>query len=197
MKRFPLLTMVGFALLLALLAFSFSQPGTVAAFDHTWFVFAANNVVPGEVGLWDDVASGGGPLNEAGLFWIMNNEALDETVIYKTTEVQLSSSVYRILTARAALNDAGVFRVGYVLNNPDAPCVFPAALAWPPAQADDVYRVKSFTLPAGGTVRAICMSLTDNPDAVAIGRSNALIDYIRLRNLAGVVGWKENFTGAP
>ncbi len=195
--RSKLTVLVGLFLLLALLGFSLSQPGEVAAFQHGWSVLATENVAAGEYGLWDNIAAGFPAVNEAGLFWFANNEALNETVAYKTTEVALNTTSYPILTVRAALNDYALFKVGYVLTDPQGACVYPVALTWTAPQAHGGYLVKSFKLPPAKYVRAICIAMTDNPDAVAIGRSNVLIDYIRIRNLAGGIGWREEFTGPP
>ncbi len=195
MKRVRIQALIGVGLLLALLAFSFGAPSDVAAFDHPWANFISTNVLLAERGLWDDVAAGGPAMNEAGLLWFTNNQPLDETVGYRTS-LQVSTSAYPKLIVRAALNDNALFRVGYK-TPATAGCVYPPALSWAAAEADGVYRVKTFTLPAGTTVNNICIVLTDNGDAVAIGHSNVLIDYIRLANAAGAFGWWENFTGAP
>jgi hypothetical protein len=200
MKR----TVVRFSLALALVAvvallsFALAAPQEAAAdaqFTHPWVVFVSNNVLATERGLWDDIAAGA-PAGEAGLLWFVNNQPVDESVGYKTTHVAISTSTFRNLSVRAALNDGAIFRVGYALNNPAAACVYPPALTWLAAEADGLYRVKTFPLPLQGTVRAICIVLTDNPDGVATGRSNVLIDYIALRNAAGGVGWVEHFSGA-
>ncbi|MBI4673613.1 MAG: hypothetical protein HY741_18335 [Chloroflexi bacterium] len=181
-------------ILLALLSFIASPAMDVAAFDHAWANYLSTNVAAAERGLWDDIAAGVVP-GEAGLLWFVNNQNLDETVGYKSF-VNLDSDDFPNLRARAAVSDNALFRVGYSTQAvTTAKCT--DSLKWSSAQDDGFYRTKSAALPPNLTIRAICIYLTDDPDATATGRSNVLIDYIRVTSAAGAVGWEETFTGAP
>ncbi|MBI4673614.1 MAG: hypothetical protein HY741_18340 [Chloroflexi bacterium] len=182
------------ATLLAVLLFTAVSPAPVSAFDHAWANYLSTNVAAAERGLWDDAPAG--VASEAGLLWFVNNQNLDETVGYKTTEVNISTNAFPILRARADITDGMDFKVGYA-TSATAPCKFPAALVWPNAQANGGYATKSATLPANITVKAICIWLTDNTDAINFGRTAALIDYIELRSGAGALGWWEDFAGSP
>src|SRR3990172_8207431 len=142
MKRFSQLALV--AIMLALLWSTASPPSRVAAFDHSWPNYYLLNVIAGEYGLWDDAPAG--RAGEAGLLWFLNTEDLDETIAYKTTDVNILTNTYPILKARADISDGMDFRVGYAQQNPDATCTFPAALKWPNKQANRGYLEKSYTL---------------------------------------------------
>jgi len=196
MVRLPIRMTIGFGLLFALFAFSLGVPCDVAASDHPWSCFVSTNVLPTERGLWFDVPAGA-PAGEAALLWFFNNQAVDETVGYHTKAIQVSTSSFPRLVVKAALSDGGLFRVGYALNDPAAPCVYPPALNWLVADADGLYRVKTFNIPAGAVVCKICMKLTDNADAIAFGRTSVLIDYIRLYSAAGAIGWREECAESP
>lgn len=195
MKRISLF-MFALAGLLALLWFTASAPPRAAAFKHPWELLVATNVAGGEYGLWDDIASGEGGNNEAGLLWFVNNEAGDESVMYKTTEIAVKSNRFPILKARADLSDSAFAYVGYSTAT-TGNCDYPSALQWVAADARKGYVTKSFTLPHGLTIRMICIWLDDTPDTIATGHSNILIDYISLEKETGEVGWIESFGGAP
>ena len=196
MKRKYLLLLASLVLatFLAVLLYTEVPPTPVSAFNHPWVNYLSTNVLPAERGLWDDTPAG--VPSEAALLWFVNNQALNETVGYKTTEVAISSNNFPILRARADITDGMDFRVGYA-TSATAPCIFPAALVWPNAQANDGYSIKSFTLPANTSVKAICIWETDNLDAINFGRTATLIDYIKLQNAAGATGWSEEFAGSP
>lgn len=192
MKRTVLLTH-GLAALFALASFLACAPA--AAVDHPWGVVATTNVAAGQHGLWPDIASGSN-LGEAGLLWFVNNQNINESVSYKTTDVNINSNVFPILTARAALSDGAEFWVGYATSSTSS-CYYPPALKWPFSQADGGYRIKTFTLPANLRIRAVCIYLTDYMDVIASGRSSVLIDYIQLKNAANQIGWREGFQESP
>ncbi len=205
MKRplFYLPIALALVMLLMLFAVSLASPQQAAAepvFNHPWIFASSINVLANERGLWDDTPLGGlvaGPPGEAGLLWLLNNQILNETVVYKTTQVQVSTTSYRILTAKAAVSDFGDLMVGYALNSAAAPCVYQPALRWTGLHSNGSYWIKQFALPLGQNVMAICILVTDNPDNTATGRSSALIDYIRLQSTTGTIKWSEEFTGAP
>lgn len=164
------------------------------AFQHTWFNFASFNVLATERALYDDVPAGINS-SEAGLLLFINNQGLDETVGYATVHGLPVGQQYLFLEARAAVSDWGLFKVGYSLS-PTASCIYPTPLWWTgAAMTNGTYFTRFTQVPAG--VRKICILHSDNPDAVNIGKSSALIDYVRLRDAAGVAGWFEQFIGTP
>lgn len=186
------------AAVISLLSFGAAAPPPAAAFDHAWANHLLRNVVAGEFDLWDDVPAGGNGVlaDEAGLLWFRNTEEANETVGFKTTDVDILTDTYPVLKARAATADGTEFRIGYAQQSPNASCAYPAELRWSNTTFGQ-YRVKSYTLPAGTRIRAICLHLTDVTDAVSFGRTTALIDYVRIEDGSGTVGWYERFVGSP
>ncbi len=198
MKRSFIFGMIGLGLLLALFAFAFSSPGDVVAADHVWTNFAKKNVAVGDLGLWFDLPAGSPALNEAGLLWFVNDQDIDEMIAYHTIDINVSTNTYPKLAVRAALSDGAIFKVGYGLNSTSAQCVYPPTVTWyGTTNGDGAYRVKSANLPAGATVRRICIFLTDYQDIIATGRSFTLIDYIKITAADGTVGWQESFAESP
>jgi len=179
-----------------LLAFaSASVAQDEVSFSHPWAPFISLNVLPAERGLWDD-APAASPAGEAGLLWFVNNQVLDETVGYAST-MNIATTPFNTLKVKAAVSDHGLFRVGVALNSATTACQYPAALSWSAAEANGLYRVKGLVLPANQSLRKICILLSDDPNGVNVGRSTALIDYIRVTSAAGALGWEEQFTGVP
>ncbi|MBI4672119.1 MAG: hypothetical protein HY741_10695 [Chloroflexi bacterium] len=195
MKR-KIVLCLALVVLLALVWFTASSPPKAAAFNHTWELLTATNIAGGEYGLWDDIASGMGKKNEAALFWFINNDAADEELQYKTTDVTVNTNAHPILKASIDLSDYGFAYVGYSTAT-TGNCEYPAALQWLAVDARKGYVTKSFTLPTNVVIQMVCIWLDDTPDNIATGRSNALIDYIRIESAGGAIGWREEFKGPP
>lgn len=175
----------------------------VAAFSRTWAVVTSApqdpTRCPGGFGLWDD-SPGAGVGNESGFLWCANVNALDETVSYASAIAApgVSTTNFRQLRYRVAVSDFGLFRVRLWTFAGGGACNMAFVHSIPAVNDHSGFVTYSVTLPPGNSICRVQVVLTDDPNALAIGRSSALIDYVQLLNPDnGAVGWQETFTGAP
>lgn len=163
----------------------------------SWTI-TCSGVTSSQRGLWLDAASGEAN-NEAGFFWLQNNDAGTETC-HATAYLSplVSTNAYPKLKVRAAVNDGAVFQVQVFERAISDFCTDNmkrvATLSWGASQDTSGYVVKEIDLPADKDICAVRIVLSDDPDSTDTWRTNALIDYIRISN-GTTNGWTDRFTG--
>jgi hypothetical protein len=185
-------------LAVTLMGLGAALPPAAHAFDRVWVIVECTGVTDAERGFWDDMP-GAGTNNEAGLFWVVTNDAANERCsAASVADPGVSTTSFPELRVRMAVNDGTVVSIRLktgMARCGGAPII--ASIVTTVAEAHGGFITRTVTLPAGQTVNLLCITLSDNPDAVASERASVLIDDLRIWNpVSRAIGWRETFSRA-
>jgi hypothetical protein len=186
------------ALVFAVLAgYGMTVAPPAIAYTKSWDATCIN-VAGNQRGLWDDMpgVASGGDANEAGLFWVVVDDANDEQCSYLSNfSSDVSATNFRNIRARVAISDGARFTVT-VLDTTEEFCSHTlASYTTPSTWADGSFRNLDIVVPPGYDICALKITLDDNPNSVNAGRLTALIDYIWVWDGTNTIGWAETFSG--
>jgi hypothetical protein len=175
------------------------SPATPAS-AASWTIVCTTNIAGSDRNLWPDTA-GPGINNEGGFFYFWNKSIANESctaLAYPKADV--STTTYQKLKVRAAVNDGARFKVQVLEQQIGGefcqPSVLVGTISWSDTEDHSGFLTKEITLPAGKNICLVKVVIDDYPNSIATGRTNALIDDIRIWN--GISsGWRETFSAAP
>lgn len=154
------------------------------AFDHNWALTAGAGCA-----LLDD-APGAGVGNDAAFGHVRNSLAGDESCTWQAAVPNISSTSFPQLRVRMAVNDSSrvTVRVITTLN---------VVIGTATQTGNNQFVTVVANLAGGHLIARVTLTIDDNPNnAVASGRSSALLDEIRVQRTGGATGWVETFTRA-